>query len=207
MPAALSGIGLDGLRARILREFGKRARVAGLRSVVMAELARDLGISSKTLYRCFPTKDEMVRGLIDRWVERLFVGDGNRYQPTHGDARTALREWGEAWVTGIQRFSPAFWTELERDYPDAYAAYSEAARELRARARESFASRIRPELPADFAQALFLSMVRTAADPVFCERLAMTRRDAVVAAIDVWSRGALDERQAAEPVKQKGNRR
>jgi AcrR family transcriptional regulator len=192
VPTALTEVSLEELRVRALHALGERAQVVGLRSVSMADLARYLGISSKTLYRCFETKDAMVYALIERWIEHLFGDVREHYGQSRGDALTALKQWGEAWVRGVQRFSPAFWSELERDHPDAYAAYIDAVRELRDEARASFAGDVRPGVPPEFAQAMFLSMVRTAADPIFSERYAMTRRDAVLAAIDLFALGAFD---------------
>lgn len=202
MPVLLKENDLDALRSRILHAFGERARELGLRSVVMAELARELGISSKTLYRCFPTKDHLVQALIDRWVDRLAADDRSRIVNVERGAQALLREWGDAWVQSVQRFSPAFWTELERDNPQAYETYAEAVRKFRDSARRSFAPEIRPSLSSAFAQALFAAIVRTAADPGFCERLGMTRRDTVRAAIDVWATGALDPaRQPRHPAR------
>lgn len=192
MPVALTDVDVDALKARLLHAFANRAQSSGLRSVAMADLARDLAISSKTLYRCFESKEAMVQALIDRWVEHLFEDLASHDARTRPDALTSLRRWGEAWVRGIQRFSPAFWAELERDYPHAHATYVQSVRELRHRARSSFAGDVRADMPIGFAQGMFLSMVRIAADPVFCERHGITRRDSVLAAIDLWATGSLD---------------
>ncbi|MGI8925673.1 MAG: TetR/AcrR family transcriptional regulator [Tepidiformaceae bacterium] len=191
MPTALTDVDIEELRARLLRAFAARAQVAGLRSVSIADLAGDAGISSKTLYRCFESKDQLVQSLIERWVGHLFEDLAANYGGTRGDALTALRQWGEAWVRGIQKFSPAFWAELERDYPRAFAAYVAAVRDLRHRARAGFSRDIRPGTSPEFAQAMFLTMVRTAADPAFCDRHGMTRQSSVGRAIDLWAVGCL----------------
>jgi AcrR family transcriptional regulator len=191
MPTALTDVDLAGLQIRVLHAFAERASTGGLRSVVVSDLARDVGISTKTIYRCFETKDQMVESLIQRWIERLFADSQTHRPESRGDALDALRRWGEAWVRGIQRFSPAFWSELERDHPRAYASYVDAVRKLRNEARENFTSDVRPDVSVPFAQSMFLSMVRTAADPAFSARSGMTRRDAVLAAIDLWAMGAL----------------
>src|SRR5688500_12199962 len=59
------------LEEQVRREFSARARKSSPRAVVMADLARDLGISTKTLYRLFPSKADLMRRLLERWAGRF----------------------------------------------------------------------------------------------------------------------------------------
>jgi AcrR family transcriptional regulator len=56
----------DHQRQRILEAFEERARADGPRGVVMAELARDLSMSTRTLYQHFDSKAELVHEILGR---------------------------------------------------------------------------------------------------------------------------------------------
>ncbi len=60
---------------RILDEVERLAQDHGTRDIVMADVARDLGMSTKTLYREFPSKDALVGAIVDRWSARLVAAE------------------------------------------------------------------------------------------------------------------------------------
>ena len=61
----------DPVRERILAAFSTKAKRAGIRAVVMGELASDLRMSAMTLYKHFPSKDELVSAMVDAWALEL----------------------------------------------------------------------------------------------------------------------------------------
>ena len=67
----LAAVARTRTRERILDAFAEGARVDGPRNVVMAELARDLGISTRTLYQHFPSKADLVDSLMERWAAEV----------------------------------------------------------------------------------------------------------------------------------------
>ncbi|MBW2315424.1 MAG: TetR/AcrR family transcriptional regulator [Deltaproteobacteria bacterium] len=68
----------DHQRQRILKAFEERARANGPRGVVMAELARDLGISTRTLYQHFASKAELVHEILGRWAVEVDADQARR---------------------------------------------------------------------------------------------------------------------------------
>lgn len=179
------------LHTRILDAFAARARVASVRGVVMAEVARDLGISTKTLYRVFASKEDLVHALMERWATHLETSDRSRREEASRGTLTLMREWAEEFARGTERFSPAFWAELERDYPEAYRIYEEAVAQSRERNRRALAPLLRSGIPADYAHELFDAVTAAATDPEVCERVGLSRREAVVIAVELWAAGAL----------------
>jgi AcrR family transcriptional regulator len=184
----------DDEAARILRAFADRARADGPRSVVMADLARDLGISTKTLYRVFPSKAALVQGLMDRWASRLEAElQREEAHEDEGPFVDQLLRTSEVWRANRHRFGPAFWTELERDYPSSFAMVAEG----RQRVRERMLDRLRPFVRADLspplAMELFEAALAHAMDSEVQQRLGVNGRDAVRTAVRVWASGALSE--------------
>lgn len=185
------------LHDRILRAFTERARHAGLRAVVMAEVARDLGISTKTLYKVFESKEQLVQALMDRWVG--MVEAGLRAAEARAEAEGTdnvtiaerLKTSAVIWAEVRARFSPAFWSELERDYPGPFAVFDKAREEARKKVRSRVASLLRDDVDPELAQELYDAMTRRASDPDLCQRLNLTPHDALVQAVNMWTTGAL----------------
>ena len=70
------------MRTRILTGFESMARDAGPKGVIMTELVTQLGISTKTLYRCFPNKSQLVTELIRSWSIEQIEHQQRRIQST-----------------------------------------------------------------------------------------------------------------------------
>jgi len=180
----------SGVGDRILRAFGERVRGSGIRAVVMAELARDLGISTRTLYRHFPTKSDLVLALTRRWAERLEEMQRRRFSSGQSPL-TELHAAAQTWVGLSSELSSAYWLELERDHPEAHAILVRQVGRNMGRARRRLAPLVREGLDPDVALRLLRAAVAEAADPAACEALGVTRQEATRTAIEIWARGAL----------------
>ena len=111
-------------RERILAAFEERARKLGIRGVVMSELASELGISKKTLYQHFPSKEALVRAMIDVEMERMHErmhDRGDELEAMADSPKDLIKCWAEK-ILEEQRFARIFWEELETDYPNAHEA-------------------------------------------------------------------------------------
>ena len=187
----------EDLDDRIIREFSSRARRNGPKTVVMADLARDLQISTKTLYRRFPTKADLVHRMMTQWARRF-----ERDLDAAGDEGDAPAEEGmpfvsqlvassRVWQLSRRRFGGTFWEELERDYPDSYALFVEA----RARLRRQILERLEPHMARgvepEFAMELFDAALGRALDPLVLSRTGVEPRAAVRQAVRIWAAGAL----------------
>ncbi len=177
-------------RERILEAFIARARVDGTRSVVMAELARDLGMSTRTLYQHFASKADLVTCLMERWVadvERdLDANRAKQLPPVEHLMRTA-----DIWLEGHCRFSPTFWDQVHRDFPEASSGFHGAMRALLHDGRDRLAAFIRDDVDPGLAHSLLNAALAAASDPDRCDRLGLSRSQAVRQAIEIWVRGVL----------------
>lgn len=195
------------LEERILGEFSTRARRSGLRAVVMADLARDLQISTKTVYRIFPTKAALVHRMMERWAGRLDADLGASDTDDRLPFADQLLQTSEVWRSSRRRFSPVFWDELERDYPDAFEVLVAA----RARWRDAILARLGPHmvegLVPEVAMELFDAAIAHALDPKVQERLGIDGRTAVRHAVNIWANGALDQPLARRPARSRTGRR
>jgi AcrR family transcriptional regulator len=178
------------LPVRILDEFEARASQRGIRAVVMSELARDLGISTKTLYREYATKSELVSSLIDRWIHAI-ASNRVRRLVTIDDPVERITVAAQLSLDHTDAISADFWRDLRRDHPDDMQRYTAAVDNALLEARDWLATEVRPEVDVRLAGPLLLSLLRSAVDPQFCDGVGVTRHQAAAAAVEIWARGAL----------------
>jgi len=177
-------------RERILDAFTEGARSAGPRNVVMAELARELGISTRTLYQHFPSKADLVSALMERWADGLHADHLARTASGQSPYEQMLAA-AEGWLQGQCAFSTSFWAQLERDFPEAFARYQERLRHVLDAGRAHLMPYIREDLDKELALALMQASLRVAADPERCDRLGLSRQEAVRQALEAWVRGTM----------------
>jgi AcrR family transcriptional regulator len=188
--ATRSGQRADATRDRIVDAFIGRARLLGPRSVVMAELSAELGISTRTFYKHFRSKAELMLEVVTRFAEEAARRQESRFARKLTPLERIL-EAAYGWLDDRDRFSAIFWKEARQQYPEAMAVWDATQRVLMATARERALPDLREGLPPDLAISLLFSSVEQAADPRFCDRLGISRQEAVTHAGEIWARGAL----------------
>ena len=176
-------------RERILAAFTERARMRGIRAVVMGDLARDLGMSKKTLYQHFESKDALVGEIVERWVARTRHNARSPEAPLH-DIHELLRWWTDLWIKEQTDYCGEFWRDLEADHPEAWRIF-QGIREVGAPIEARVASLLQPDINPFVAGELFNVILGYFNDPVVCEKFGFGRREAVLAAVEIWIRGAL----------------
>lgn len=194
--AATAVVKQEHLEDRIVREFSSRARRNGPKAVVMADLARDLQISTKTLYRLFPTKAHLVHRLMTQWASR-FERDLHAAGPADADPLGAmpfvdqLLASSRVWQLSRRRFGGPFWDEVERDYPDSYEIFTRARARLRQQILGQLGPHMVPGVDPELAMELFDAALGRALDPQVLARTGVEARTAVGQAVRIWAAGAL----------------
>jgi AcrR family transcriptional regulator len=181
------------VRERILAAFSSKAKRAGIRAVVMGELASELRMSPMTVYKHFASKDELVSAMVDAWalelaaIEALDLGHV-------GDCEAALDRllaWADAWTASLANVSPAFFKVLHRDDPECWTRFQRQIEARKLAAAPLLGPFLRPDLSSNVALLMLDYLVTHAADPRYAERLGVSRREAVRSAVSIWGRGAL----------------
>jgi AcrR family transcriptional regulator len=182
------------VRERILDTFSEKAKRSGLRSVTMGELASELRMSASTLYREFPSKEELTMACVERWARELGVAEAT--QPSKGrDGFERFLQWAEAWADINASLSPAFILDLRSDYPAAWRRFSEEIAVRRARGRDALRNLLKPGLDEQVAFAVLRAVMDHFLRPDSVDRLPIPRREAIRQAVAIWAGGAL-KRQA-----------
>ena len=110
------------LREKILNTSMNLMLRIGPQSVTMDMVARDCGISKRTLYETFPNKHNLICDVIrhnqqqtNAKFSQIFKQSANNFEALMG-VYTLAREF-------IQKVSPAFLTDIKRLYPEAFDEY------------------------------------------------------------------------------------
>lgn len=180
----------DSRADRILDAFGRRAGADGIRSVVMSDLARELGMSTKTLYREYATKDALVEALVRHWIDRFVAVQADRERTGMGPEQR-LQLGSREILEWRRTYSEAFWDDLRADHPEAWALYLETVRAERVAAWVRVRSEMRDDVDHVLAWKLINVVVEHALTPEVRKKTGMGVGEAIDAAIAIWARGAL----------------
>jgi len=186
------------VRARILSAFSEKAKRAGIRSIVMAELAGELRMSATTLYNHFPSKEDLVLAVVEQWAREVAQTEAALPGPGRPeDAVKGLLYWAEAWSKSLAQFASAFWDDLKRDHPQAFDIFRERLREQKRMGAGLLRPFLRPELHPDMALETLNILLNQVPNPRLCERVGISRRDAIQNALTIWAKGALVSSKAS----------
>jgi AcrR family transcriptional regulator len=108
---------------RILEAATDRFMAAGLYKVTMDEIASDLRMSKKTVYKFFPSKEILLQAIVHalmKKVEGEVQGVIASDKPLEEKLTTLLtfvgkvmRKFSRPFMTDVQRFAPSLWKEIE----------------------------------------------------------------------------------------------
>ncbi len=110
-------------RERILHAAARRFMELGISKVTLDEIASDLGMSKKTMYKYFPSKEDLLKNVIHDRINR----NGKRFKDMMGSGKPfgdklqeifafAGREFstaGRQFILDLRRIDPDLWEEAE----------------------------------------------------------------------------------------------
>lgn len=110
-------------RQRIMAKAQDRFRQYGFAKVTLDELASDLGMSKKTIYKHFESKEELLKEVIrsitramSERIERIVSSDlpfDIKAKKLLTDIGTTLGMFSRQLQIDLQRYVPELWTEIE----------------------------------------------------------------------------------------------
>ncbi|MDA3953989.1 MAG: TetR/AcrR family transcriptional regulator [Bacteroidales bacterium] len=103
----------------ILLKVGELYNKYGIKSVTMDDIARELGISKKTLYLYFENKSELVSKVLDFNLEKRNCTFKELYKKDQ-NAVEELLEVGMHVIKSLQEYNPSTEYDLKKYYPDLY---------------------------------------------------------------------------------------
>lgn len=173
----------DLVASRILRQARAHLFAHGYCQCTMDELAAELGMSKKTLYVHFPSKDALMLAVIDDFsrevrtdAEALFADRKLDFAGRlHRFVENMVRRLGEMHpllLRDLQRFAPELHQRLaemrEQNIPFVFGRFIEEGQQ---------AGLVRADLDRDFAVQFFLHAMHGLLQPAVMTRLKLAPRD------------------------------
>lgn len=131
----------------IINEVGKMFTRYGIKNLSMDEIARELGISKKTLYQYFSDKSDLVSKVVDRSLEETECGI-NKDGKLGKTAIDVLLNVSRYLINRFSQVNPMLNFELRKYYP-------EAAEKIRKHRYEHVLSRIEQNLNRGIAEGWY----------------------------------------------------
>jgi AcrR family transcriptional regulator len=175
---------------RILETFEQAARDIGPRHVAMARLASEMGISTKTLYRHFPAKSDLVTSLM-----RYRISGWKAMRDTQLAAKMPalqrIHRLAASWIAYVTSFSPDFWRQLARDYPEAQAIVEDEYANFMSQGGRNLVAIVRDDLEPRIALHALKLLIERAADLHYCQQLNLAPATVLRQHLAIWAGGAV----------------
>jgi AcrR family transcriptional regulator len=187
----------DSPTGRILHAAHQQLFSRGYNALTMDELAHELGISKKTLYVHFASKDEIIGRIIDRLAETLrarmqaaLADEGLTFpQKVAGIVEAAgstLAQCSPALLRDLQRYAPAIYQKIEdlrqKIIPVVFG------RLIRMGIADG---KVRPDIDPEFATEFWLQALRGLVQPAVLERTGLTLPQTLQRALHLFFAGLL----------------
>ena len=172
----------------------------GFRSVTMDDLAEELGMSKKTLYGAFPSKDTLLRAvLLDKFQSVEMDLDGIMADAST-DVLTALQRLLACMQRHTEEIQPPFVRDIRREAPDIFQLVEQRRRQViegtfgRLFEEGRRGGIIRRDIPARLMIETLLGAVEAIMNPPKMAELGLTPATGYAAIITVILEGVLTEK-------------
>ncbi|MBS0663857.1 MAG: TetR/AcrR family transcriptional regulator [Verrucomicrobia bacterium] len=199
MPASTPNRSLPpaaGIRDRILQAARAQLFAYGYTALTMDELAAELGMSKKTLYVHFPSKDDLVGEILQGFVTEIRASAEALFGDTSLSFPVKLHRFSEAMAKRL-RVNPHIFRDLQRSAPHMYRQIEE----LRHRniplifgrmIRQGQAARmVRADIDPDFAIEFWRPAIQALMHPDTLERLKLSPDEMFSRSINLFFGGLL----------------
>lgn len=182
---------------RIVRLARAHFFTQGYSQVTMDELAAELGMSKKTLYVHFPSKEALMRDVIEDLSREIRTSADELFANRQLNFAEKLRGFAEGMVERLTKTNPRLLRDLQRFAPDLYRQAAEMREKNipyvfgRFIEEGQLAGMVHPEVDTAFAVQFFLQAMNGLVQPATMERLGLAPRDIVPRAIELFFGGLL----------------
>lgn len=182
---------------RIVRLARAHFFTHGYSQCTMDELAAELGMSKKTLYVHFPSKEALMRAVIEDLGREIRTSADELFASRQLNFAEKLRGFAEGMVERLTKTNPRLLRDLQRFAPDLYRQVAEMREKNipyvfgRFIDEGQLAGMVRPEVDTAFAVQFFLQAMNGLCQPATMERLGLAPRDIAPRAIGLFFGGLL----------------
>lgn len=183
---------------RILKEAWERLSQHGYSNVIIDELAADLGISKKTIYKFFPTKKDLIRNVVVGTFMQLSGQITGLFQDNQLEYTEKLKKLFETVGVLASKIGPTF-MDLQKNAPEIVAELIELRQNLiitnfRNLIEEGIVQGIvRSDIKPDIAMLILINTVNSVAVPKVLIEIPYSIKEVFETVIKVIFNGILNE--------------
>ena len=186
------------MRDRIITAFTDMAYTKGFYNATVDELARRAGLSKRTIYRYFHSKDEIIETVIDNFIIQ-FSGEMEKIMASRQAPDAILSEVVECFFRfGQLLLSPQVLQDLDRHYPHYWNKINEFRIGKVGSFVQAFLDNSEPELVRDMnphiISAAVLASIQAVLNPGFLVSRGLTLHEASTQLLRFFMHGFLKER-------------
>jgi AcrR family transcriptional regulator len=187
----------DPTLARIVHQARQHLFAHGYCQCTMDELAAELGMSKKTLYAHFSSKDDIVRAVLEQLGAEIRADADALFADRSLTFAEKLRGFAEGMFERLAKLNPRTPRELQRYAPHLHQLLVEIRQRNipyvfgRFIEEGRLAGKVREDIDAAFAVEFFLAAMQNLLQSGATERLKLAPRDLVPRAIDLFFAGLL----------------
>lgn len=197
MPTPSADTSASSVRERILVVAGRHMLEYGYSSFTMDDLARELGMSKKTLYVHFAGKDEIVETAIDRFAADVRAMADALFADTALAYPEKLHRLFQEMLLRVARIKAHVLRDLQRNAPHLFRRVEEfrgytLPYVFNQLLREGqVAGMVRADIDTDFAITFWLAAVQNLMHPDYLDRHGLTPAETLGRAIRLFFGGLL----------------
>ena len=109
----------ENIKKKLIAFTSQLLRQQGIRAVRMDDVAREMKMSKRTLYKVYQTKDKLVDTCLEAYAERM-RNLLQLLQHSHPEPLAFLEECSKAFVQTLYRAERVFWTDIAEGYRSIY---------------------------------------------------------------------------------------
>lgn len=183
--------------ARILAAARPLFFTHGYSALTMDDLARELGLSKKTLYLHFPSKDALVGEILRGFVRDVRASADALFVDPTLSFTTKLHRFSETMVQRFTRMNPHIFRDLQRSAPHIYRQIEELRHKNipyifgRLLEQGQAAGMVRADVDPAFAIEFWRPAIQTLMHPDTLERLQLSPDRVFTQAVNLFFGGLL----------------
>ena len=188
------------MKDRILETACNKFFQLGFSRVTVEEIARELGISKKTLYEHFASKEELLREILLRMTGEIEIQIDAILQDKHADFVEKLRQVWAFLASRLSRMGPIFRADLQRHAPSLWREVDERRdRIIHTRFRKLFQKGVehrafRKEVDPQLLLLIYSTLIQRIINPETLSQLPFSASQAFEAIATVIFEGILTDR-------------
>lgn len=194
-----SSVDQAGVR-RVVAVARRQFLTHGFRSVSMDDLAAELGMSKKTLYVSFPSKDALIEAVLKDKFREVEADLKQLENDQAADVEVALHQFLGCLQRHTAEIQPAFVRDIGRETPELFQLVEQKRRELIRRYFGGLfedgkkAGMIRTDIPTHLIIEILLGAVQAIMNPAKLMELGLTVEQGYSSVIRLVLEGALQKR-------------